>query len=265
MAEYRIELGWKHAVVAGLNRMLGRYEFIDHPAYRFRKPRMSLGEFVSITEGYVAKYGDKYKDEINAKKTVVFMSQYYLFRKIESFTKGAASSVLDIGGFYCGAAREFIDRNPGSTVHAIDIPGVVDLNRDISGNGLTVDEGYPLEMLERMADAGMRFQFVTFTRTATLINVEQLREYLKVIAKIADNVLFLEVAIAATIPAISVDLRKVQGDSISLYNGMYLHNYGKLLEDVGFRVDELYWLNNKAFDQQFSPDHYFVVAWGSRN
>lgn len=237
----------------------------DGSRYRFRGARMTNDE-VEYYNKYVSDAAPGYKAEQISSENIEKISEYYVFKQIERLAEGGALSVCNIGCFYCGADRQYVDRNVRSSVFGLDFGDIRELNRNIVHERLLLYPGYPLSTLEKLCKDGVKFDYALMTRTATLINIEQLVSYMQVLSKMAKNIMFLEVGKLTTSLSPVLDVSKINVmDPVRMYGGMYIHNYPEILKMHGYDIVEQKILHYDAFDQVFSPDHDFIYVHGRRN
>ncbi len=142
----------------------------DTSGYQFQGDRLTEVQIEQRNE-YVNKGLISYKQEQLVCENIENMSEYFPYRQIESEIGDKAVSVCNIGCFYCGADYRFLQKNPKSTVYALDFGDIISLNRNITHPHLKLYAGYPLRVLERfLGDEPKRFNYAIFSRTATLIS-----------------------------------------------------------------------------------------------
>ena len=249
-------------------KLYNRYYNNNIYSYDFKGKRLhnnSLeGAELYVDEGTAI---ENYKIEIN-KSDKTKLSQYFPYLKIEEKKQEDLKlRVLNIGCFYAGCDDLFIKRNPECEVFGLDFGDIKKYNSDIKNKNLHLLSGYPLETLELFFDdkSKGKFDYAIFVRTAVKINIEQLLEYMKILEKICDNVLFLEPAKLMSSHKKAIDVDKIDlHNPFKLYRGMYLHNYSKLLEKFNYKIIEKKVISPNQFSQDFTEDHDFVYFHGSK-
>lgn len=120
--------------------------------------------------------------------------------------------------------------------------------------------------MEKFRDENKKFDYAIMTRTATLINIEQLLSYMDVLSKIAKNVIFLEVAKLTVTPVVQLDVNKIDmNNPVRMYGGMYIHNYPAVLKNSGYEIVEEKLLHYNEFNQYFDRDHDFIYVHGRKS
>ena len=234
----------------------------DQSQYGFSGVSMSHYDIEQCNK-YFNEFAPGYKAELLSAPDIEKTSQYYIFGKI---AKERSSTVVNIGCCYCAADNVFLQKNQNNKVYGLDFGNMLDLNRDIVQPRLSLYPGYPLATLEKMYGEYIRFDYAIMTRTATLINIEQLLRYMDVLSKMTENVIFLEVGKLTVNMCSFLDVCKIDMmNPIKMYNGMYIHNYPAILKTYGFNVVEEEILHYNTFDQFFSPDHDFIYIHGRKN
>ncbi len=98
-----------------------------------------------------------------------------------------------------------------------------------------------------------------------MISGVNLAEYMEIISEIADTVCFLEVLKISPLGRIKLDISKISiTNPVRMYSGMYIHNYPELLKRHGYNVTESRIFHASRFKQDFTDDHYFIYAKGSK-
>lgn len=203
-----------------------------------------------------SKVMDYKQEQLNS--DIEEMSEYYHFKQLPH---DKPLKICDIGCYYCGAAAHYLNKYPDDEVFGLDFKGIVEVNKDIITDRLHLYEGYPLETIRSFS----HFDYVFFTRTATMISGVNLAKYMEVISKIADNVSFLEVLKISPLARIKLDISKISiTNPVRMYSGMYIHNYPELLKKYGYNVTESKIFHASLFRQDFTDDHYFIYAKGSK-
>ena len=102
-------------------------------------------------------------------------------------------------------------KHPNDTIYGLDFGEIVQVNKNIKNDRLLLYPGYTLDTLEKFADDEdfIKFDYCIFARTVTLIDIEQLLQYISVISKISKNICFLEVAISSTLLMTRTDVSKM--------------------------------------------------------
>jgi hypothetical protein len=236
-----------------------------HPSYQNRSPRRTE-EGVAEIDGYSDLHGPRYKrEQLAAEAALEEMSEYYLFKLAEPEARAGRLAICDVGCLYCGAAGRFLDKFPGAEFFGLDFGRIDELNADLRRPQLKLFPGYPLETIEGFAGR-RRFDYLFFTRTATLMNPRELRAYLRAAAKVAERVCFLEPVKLTGFPGMELDIASVDPDDPPhIYSGMYIHNYPALLRDAGFEVVDARIIPPGFFKQDLTDDHYFVYVRGKNS
>ena len=165
---------------------------VKQAGYNFTASRMS-GKDIKMCDQYVADAINSYKFEQEECGNIEKLSEYYLYQRISERKRGPVT-ICNIGCFYCGADSHFLDKHPGSAVYGLDFGDIITANKNIKLANLKLFPGYPLHTLEEFAKNGEQFDYAIFTRTATLINVNELFSYMEVLKRVAKNICFLEIA-----------------------------------------------------------------------
>lgn len=252
-------------MVSLLHRSYRFYQDANFSRYDFTGSRRS-GRDIMEVERYVNDYFPRYKIEQERSADIERLSEYYHYRKIEE-AGGRSLRICNVGCFYCGADVHFLKGRPDSTVYGVDFGKIDELNRDIKVENLKLFPGYPLETLEAFsADRSFKkFDYVLFTRTASLTNINELFSYMEAIGKIARNVCFLEVVKLAAYPGTKLDINKIDVNRpVKMYLGIYIHNYPALLRKFGYEVVESSILPMETFDHPLTKDHNWVYVRGKK-
>lgn len=222
-----------------------------------------LPELLEEKDSYVDSEGYEYKNVHISSSSPKDSSQYYLYKNIIG---SSPAFVCNVGAFYCGADVEYLKSHENSRVYALDFGNMEKLNRHIKHERLYLYSGYPLESLEKiLSEKGEHFfDYVTFTRTAVLMNKNELKEYMSVISKLAKNVAFFEVIDISTLNIRTLDYDKITVDQpIKMYSGMYIHNYIKLVESYGFRCVDATILPPGSFPNESANGHHMICVVGA--
>lgn len=217
---------------------------------------------------YVEEHISSYKIEQVTSADIERLSEYYPYKNIEKDMSGEPLKICNIGCFYCGADHHFLTKHPYCVVYGLDFGNILDINRGLQHPNLRLFPGYPLETLETFVKKerkGFLFDYTIFTRTATVINIEQLLSYMGFLAKLSKNTIFLEVSKLTTFSRGTLDVYKIDlMNPVKIYSGIYIHNYPKLLKDFGYVVTKEAILHHDAFDQGFTVDDEFIYVEGRR-
>lgn len=250
------------------------YESVNSERYNFQGNRQSSERIVALNR-YVAEQGPLYRAtlaKLSKSQKIDDTSQYYVYKWAESHLTGPNPVICDIGAFYVAAGCRFLEKHSDGTVYAIDFGDMETLNADLKNDRLKIFSGYPLEILEKFVAEGKRdmFDFVVFSRTATLMTAAELMSYMACIKQLSKAVAFLEVAKTTSQMTTSLDIAQLPVDKPArIFNGMYIHNYPAVLKQFGFKVTASKVLPHTAFvgageKESFVPDHYFQFAAGER-
>lgn len=219
-------------------------------------------ELIKEKNKYVDIGGLEYKNVHITNDDTKNSSQYYLYKNIIGSSK---ANICNIGAYYCGADFEFLNSNKDAKVYALDFGDMDKLNKEINHNRLFLYSGYPLESLENILGQKGEyfFDYIIFTRTAVLMNKNELNEYMKVIRKISKKIAFLEVVDISTINRRILNYDSISLDEpIKMYGGMYIHNYIKLIEHFGFECTDSYILPPGSFPNESANGHYMICVAG---
>ena len=240
------------------------YKTKNSEVYNLSYSRLS-SDLLNEKNRYVNTEGYEYKDVHIMNGRSEDSSQYYLYKNVIG---SDPATVCNIGAFYCGADYEYLNSHAKSKVYALDFGDMEKLNQNIKHKRLFLYSGYPLDSLGNLLKEKGEyfFDYVIFTRTAVLINKNELKEYMNVICKLAKNVAFLEVVDISTL-----DKRTLYYDSISIdnplkmYSGMYIHNYIRLIEKFGFRCTKAEILPPGSFPNESANGHHLICVVGKMN
>lgn len=253
----------KNNMFLGIGRMIAlgvwTYDFYKDARvnkYNFQGERMTPNQIKEV-EDYFTSLFSVYKNEQN-KLDITKMSEYYPYSQIKSPAK-----VCNIGCFYCKADMKFLEQHKDNIVYGIDFKGIVEGNKEFKDKRLKLFEGYPLEILEELRDEGERFDYVLFTRTACIININQLISYMNVISKMTNNIIFLEPLKLTTYRGLELNLNEIElMNPIKLYNGFYIHNYSELLKRYGYKV-KIKIIPATKFANATDKEHCYIYARGN--
>ncbi len=228
--------------------------------YEFKGKELSQLEINRFNE-YVKNNVPNYQDRQET-RDIIKSSQYYSFNKIKS-----PASVCNIGCFYCKADNHFIRLNKKNIVYGLDFKGIIKFNKKFSNKRLKLKEGYPLHNLKKMESKGVKLDYTLFTRTAVLININELLSYMEIISKISKNVCFMEVFKLPTYKYKVLDVNEINMmNPIKMYKGMYIHNYPAILKMFGYDIIESEIFPNKKYlNDNLTSDHYFIYVHGRKN
>ena len=220
-------------------------------------------ELIGEKNDYVNSEGYEYRNVHVANACPQDSSQYYLYK----YTIGSSPAIVcNIGAFYCGADVEYLKSHKNSQVYALDFGDMEKLNRNINHERLFLYSGYPLQSLEKILNKKGEhyFDFVTFTRTAVLMNANELQEYMDIIRKLAKNVAFFEVIDTSTLNnrVLNYDAITIE-EPIKMYSGMYIHNYIKLIEKFGFRCSNAKIVPPGSFPGESANGHHMICVVGT--
>jgi hypothetical protein len=260
-----LAVGW---MITKLYNAFEFYQIARVQRYDFVGSRQTVST-KRAREKYVDDAIYSYQDNQESLPDLERSSQYFLFKKIEEETgaKKTPLKICNIGCFYCASDNHFLEKRPSATVYGLDYGNIQEVNRNFKNKNLKLFEGYPLETLEKLGnESGFEmFDYALFTRTATIINPNELLSYMEALKKIARCVMFLEVVKLATYTKAILNIKKIDiMRPIKIYKGMYIHNYPKVLERAGYKVTDQEILPYNAFNQQFTHDHFFIYARGDK-
>lgn len=234
------------------------YQIANIQGYRFSRKRLNPLQIEEIN-GYVAKTLPAYKQELE-NMDITKSSQYYSYSKI----KKLPARVCNIGCLYCKADSHFLTIHPNNLVYGLDFGNIIEANKDLSNPRLKLFSGYPLETLETFKNE--KFDYALFTRTAGMININELLSYISILSPIASNICFLEPVKLLTYPKMVLDINKIEMmKPVKMYSGMYIHNYPKVLENFGYQIVESQVFHKDVFENILTPDHYFVYVHGRKS
>jgi hypothetical protein len=244
--------------------------YIDRSDYSFQGKRLSeekINQYNQYCETKIPSYMDT-QDAVSPEKT----SQFFLYKKIlEKEPQDKKLRICNIGAFYTLSDVTFLNKRPHCEVFALDFMPMVKHNhkfKDVRNLNLIGD--YPLDSLQRIY-SGLQnkdepfFDYVLFTRTATLINSNELFSYFELIKKISKNVLFLEVAEIMLNKNRVLDISKIPIDKpIPAYGSMRIHNYPGILEKFGFEIVDsaIYDGRGDNFEKDFGMTHKWIYFHG---
>lgn len=247
-----------------INFCIDQYDFYKNATitnYDFHGKELTEVQIKKCNK-YMQKNLPLYKQVQEDSPDITKSSEYYLYSKIKS-----PATVCNIGCFYCKADNHFVNLNKKNIVYGLDFKGVIEFNKDFLNSQLKIYEGYPLNNLKIMKNNKIKLNYVLFTRTTNMININELLSYMKVISKIADNVCFLEILKIPAYKKRVLDVNKIDMmNPIKMYSGMYLHNYSAVLKKFGYEVIESEIFHHKKyFNDDLTPDHYFIYVYGSKD
>lgn len=253
-------------IVSKIMRAYKWYEMRNDSSYSFRSDRLYPHQVTNLYK-YFHSYAENYKHEQLNSGDIEKTSQYFHFKTLDEAGVGNNVTICNIGCFYCVSEKHFLNKHKNAFIYGMDFGNVEELNKDIADPRLKIIEGYPLLSLEKMVKEGKKdiFDYAFFTRTATMINIEQLRSYMRALKVLSKSVCFLEVMKILLIPMKKVAVEEIDvNNPVRMYEGMYIHNYPALLKEYGYQVTQKELLGPKSFTQWVTSDHYFIHVVGKR-
>lgn len=236
----------------------------DHK-FEFKGNRLSK-ELINECNQYGKRYLSGYKDS-QQNDITEDSSQFFIYEKILERENKENLKICNIGAFYCNSDVKFLEKRPKSTVYALDFEPFVECNKNLVNPNLILKPGYPLDTIEAFANESNDyvFDYAIFTRTAVLMNPNELFSYMESLSKIAKNVAFLEVAQVFLWDKLKLDINKIPLDNpCEMYEGMRIHNYPKILEKYNYKIVESAILPPDQFNIWCGSSHYWIYTMGSK-
>lgn len=250
-----------------LPKKLSDFYKVKSRGYEFQNSRRSESEIKFIEKFYVDKSIGAYIKE-QEKKDIEKLSQYYPYKKLNKIIKkNSKFTICNLGIFYAKADFKFLEKHKDFKklkIIGLDFGDIKKYNKNfVSEDRLELINGYSLKSLEKLHERGESLDLAIFVRTATTMNPNEFKEYVKILGKFCKSIMFLEVAKLTYTPQKKVNVFNISTkNSLRLFSGLYLHNYIKIPAQYGFKnIIESKVIPSSTFpNQSLSKDHNFIFV-----